>query len=199
MEKRPELNKNISIEDFRDFYWLKKELVHFCRVEGLSTQGGKIQIANRIEMYLKTGRKVGPSKVNKVKPTSQFDWNSEKLTPTTIITDNYKNSENVRAFFQNQIGSTFKFNVMFMNWMKQNTGKTLAEAVQEWHNIEARKKEGRKEIAPQFEYNRYIRDFLEANPDKTKAEAIQYWNVKRSMRGDNQYRQTDLDFEINEN
>ena len=26
MEKRPELNKNISIQDFKDFYWLKEEL-----------------------------------------------------------------------------------------------------------------------------------------------------------------------------
>ena len=52
MEKRPCLNKNITIEDFRDFYWLKEELIQFCRSEGLCSQGGKIEIANRIETYL---------------------------------------------------------------------------------------------------------------------------------------------------
>ena len=26
MDKRPNLNKKISIKDFQDFYWLKKEM-----------------------------------------------------------------------------------------------------------------------------------------------------------------------------
>jgi len=57
MEKRPELNLSISPKDFQDFYWLKKELVNFCRKEGLKTTGSKIEIAERIENYLKTGKK----------------------------------------------------------------------------------------------------------------------------------------------
>ncbi len=197
MEKRPELNSQMPVEDFRDFYWLKKELVQFCRTEGLSTQGGKIQIAQRIEAYLETGNKEDSSKHKKVKATSRFDWSKEKLTLNTVITDNYKNSENVRAFFQQHIGKKFKFNVQFMNWMKENEGNTLGQAVKAWQEIEITKKEKtRKEIAPQFEYNRYIRDFLEANPEKTKAEAIQYWNVKRSIRGNNRYAPSDLEFEL---
>ncbi|MGL5913858.1 MAG: DUF6434 domain-containing protein [Bacteroidales bacterium] len=58
------------------------------------------------------------------KPHSNFDWNVERLTLETIITDNYKNPENVRAFLTTEIGKHFKFNVLFMNWMKQNNGKT---------------------------------------------------------------------------
>ena len=82
-----------------------------------------------------------------------------------------------------------------MNWMKQNSGQTLAAAVQEWHKIKSDKKnKSRKAIAPQFEYNRYIRDFLEDNPDKTKEMAIRCWKIKRSMRGDNKYSKADLDF-----
>lgn len=196
METRPELNTAIAIEDFREFYWLKAELIQFCRKEGLSLQGGKIEIASRIETYLKTGEKAPPNKNKKPKPISKFDWNNENLTLATIITDNYKNSENVRTFFQENLGAGFKFNVKFMNWMKQNAGKTLADAVNAWHAIKLEQKnKPRKEIAPQFEYNRYIRDFLEDNPDKSKKEAIRYWKIKRSMRGDNKYRKSDLDFE----
>jgi len=61
MEQRPPLDKHISIDSFKAFYWLKKELTDFCRTEGLSPQGGKIAIAQRIERYLKTGEKKVPS------------------------------------------------------------------------------------------------------------------------------------------
>jgi len=54
-EKRPNLDKNLSIKDFQDFYWLKKELVTFCRKIGITSAGGKINIANRIKKYLNTG------------------------------------------------------------------------------------------------------------------------------------------------
>ena len=194
MDRRPELNKNISIEDFREFYWLKAELVQFCKKEGLSKQGGKIQIANRIEDYLKTGKKDRNLAKKGRKPISRFNWKIEELSLKTLITDNYKNTENVRSFFQKQVGKKFKFHVPFMNWMKQNTGKTLDDAVNKWKAIELENKDNkhRKEIAPQFEYNRYIRDFLQENPHKTKKVAIQVWKIKRSMRGDNVYRKSDL-------
>ena len=55
MDERPELTKNISIKDFRDFYWCKEELVNFCVREKLNSQGGKIDLANTIEDYIQTG------------------------------------------------------------------------------------------------------------------------------------------------
>ncbi len=191
MDKRPDLDKTISVEDFRDFYWLKEELIHFCKAEGLSRQGSKVEIANRIEHYLKTGKKLASKSTQKT--TSSFDWKNTPLSLATIITDNYKNTENVRTFFQTQIGASFKFNVKFMNWMKANTGKTLADAIEAWKTITATHKHNKqKEIAPQFEYNTYIRDFLADNPDLKKADAIQCWNVKRSLRGDNVYQKSDV-------
>ncbi len=33
---RPNLTKEISIKDFKDFYWLKEELQNFCRENGMS-------------------------------------------------------------------------------------------------------------------------------------------------------------------
>ena len=99
MEKRPALTKDISLKDFRDFYWLKEELLDFCRVEQLDKRGGKIELTKSIEKYLETGIKE-VAKVEKQKCLSKFDWNSEKLTLETIITDNYKNTENVRGIFQ---------------------------------------------------------------------------------------------------
>lgn len=193
-DKRPYLDKTISINDFKEFYWLKKELVQFCRSEGLVKQGSKLELSNRIEHFLKTGDK-NNSFIKTAKPISNFNWSIEKLTLETIITDTYKNSENVRGFFQEQLGPSFKFNVKFMNWMKENVGQTLEDAVKEWKRLKVmtKKNSAPKEIAPQFEYNRYIRDFLKDNPDKKKQVAIQFWKIKRSRRGDNVYQRSDLD------
>ncbi|WHX64633.1 SAP domain-containing protein [Peribacillus frigoritolerans] len=52
---RPNLSKDISIESFKDFYWLKEELQTFCRENGISSTGSKIEISDRIETFLRTG------------------------------------------------------------------------------------------------------------------------------------------------
>ncbi len=192
--ERPILNKEISLEDFNDFYWLKKELIHFCRTIGISSTGGKIEISNRIRTYLSTGEIIKQVK-NTHKIKSKFDWANEVLTKDTLITDSYKNGENVRNFFIQEIGSHFKFNVIFMKWMKENIGKTLAEAIIEWKRIEELKKDRNylSEISPQFENNRYIRAFLKDNPDLSSKDAIKFWKLKSSKRGSNEYDKKDLE------
>jgi len=194
MDNRPTLNNEISTKDFQEFYWLKEELVSYCRAEGLKTTGGKIEISKRIENYLETGLKNLKQSPKKIKPKSKFDWKKEVLSLETEITDNYKSTENVRKFFQNEIGENFKFNVKFMNWMKSNCGKTLKDAIAEWRQIhsEIKDKTKSKIIAPQFEYNTYLRDFLADNPYAKRELGIKLWKIKRSIRGDNKYRKDDL-------
>jgi hypothetical protein len=190
---RPNLDKNISLKDFEDFYWLKQELTDFCKTLGISSIGGKIEIADRIKHYLSTGEVV-KSETKKVKNTSKFNWDKEKLTRETIITDNYKNGENVRSFFMQEIGSHFSFNVVFMKWMKENAGKSLGEAITEWNRINGLKndKNHESEIAPQFEYNRYMRAFLKDNPELSSKDAMEFWKLKSGQRGTNEYEKTDL-------
>lgn len=192
MDTRPALDKHISLKDFQDFYWLKAELSAFCQAEGLSRRGNKQELAERIVTYLTTGEKTEPTPRRRA--SSKFDWSREPLTRDTVITDNYKNTQNVRAFFAREIGSHFKFNTRFMNWMKSHIGYTLGEAVQQWHTIRAEQKQATtpKEIAPQFEYNRYIRDFMADNPTLSRQVAIQCWKQKRAQRGDNAYHKSDL-------
>lgn len=191
MENRPNLNKEISV---KDFYWLKEELVKFCRTEGLKATGGKIEISKRIEKYLKTGQTDSEPNKIKINLNSKFDWNNELLSLETKITDNYKNTENVREFFKNELGANFRFNVKLMNWMKTNLGKTLKDAIEarERINIERKNSTKPKDIAPQFEYNTYLRDFLADNPTKKRDIGIKLWKIKKSLRGDNKYRKDDL-------
>jgi len=190
---RPKLDKYISLQDFKDYYWLKEELVTFCKTIGIDTTGGKIDITERIASYIQTGLVIKKVISRKQSRTSKFNWNNEVLSLDTILTDSYKNTENVRKFFTEKIGNHFSFNVLFMNWTKENTGASIRDAIEEWKKIYELKKDKnyKTNIAPQFEYNRYMRAFLADNPDKTSKDAMKYWKIKRSIRGTNEYEKTD--------
>ena len=55
MSERPDLNKELDGETFRSFYYLKEELVDFCRENNLPVSGGKIELTDRIACFLDTG------------------------------------------------------------------------------------------------------------------------------------------------
>jgi len=196
MDKRPKLNRETSVKDFQDFYWLKEELVQFCRRCGLKSSGGKIVINQRIINFLRTGKRTTKKSNQNTKAKSKFDWNKSVLKKDTKITNNYKNTENVRSFFQQSIGVKFEFNLKFMNWMKTNSGKTLNDAIKKWNEIEIKSKKSNKPkiIAPQFEYNTYIRDYLADNPKLNRDVGIKLWKIKKSLRGNNKYKKEDLKF-----
>jgi hypothetical protein len=192
---RPILNKRLSATAFSSYYWLKAELLSFCSAEGLPCSGSKCELIQRIIHYLNTGE---IQVLQNKKPQSKFDWKKAPLYRSTVITDNYTNGANVRAFFKREIGAHFRFNVPFIEWMKNNTGKTLEDAIEEWERIYKNKKDPKHSstIAPQFEYNRYIRDFLNDNPNLKLKDAIKHWKIKRTLKGTNQYSSTDLTFDV---
>lgn len=194
-DKRPPLDKKISSKDFKEFYWMKAELQSFCKSESIPQTGSKIELAERIIQYLETGTNPEIKKTTK-RSLSKFDWQNEELSLKTVITDNYKNTENVREFFSKHLGSSFKFNVKFMQWMKSNLGKTLGDAINAWKEIKMQNKLSttKKDIAPQFEYNTYLRDFLLANPTMSRSIGIKLWKIKKTMRGNNVYQKADLKF-----
>ena len=56
MNDRPVLDRNLDTKTFRDYYYLKEELVNFCRENGIPASGGKIVITDRIAYFLETGK-----------------------------------------------------------------------------------------------------------------------------------------------
>lgn len=195
MSKRPRLTPKTSADDFLDFYWLKEELVAFCRAQNLPVSGSKRVLTDRIATWLRTGVVAKPGKP-RTRSTSKFDWHSDRLTGKTILTDSYKNTQNVRRFFANAIGPQFSFNITFMKWLKTNSGKTLKDAVDQWHKIKTERSapDFEPQIAPQFEYNAYVQAFMKDNPTCKRSDAIACWKVKKSQRGHNRYLKSDLKF-----
>ncbi len=188
MPVRPILDKNLDSKTFRDFYYLKEELVDFCRENDLPVSGGKLEITDRIAYFLDTGKVLPASKVKKKAAAPS----PVMITEDAEIEADFVCSEKHRAFFKEQIGNGFSFNVAFQKWLKTNTGKTYKEAVAAYYEILEEKKKGKTKIDRQFEYNTYIRDFFEDNQGKTLDEAIKCWKYKKQLQGHNRYERSDL-------
>lgn len=186
MTERPVLDKNLDSKTFREFYYLKEELVDFCRKNGLPVSGGKIEIADRIAYFLDTGKVLSSSVIKKKAAVIS------NITKDTEIEADFVCSEKHRAFFKEHIGTCFSFNVAFQKWLKNNTGKTYKEALTAYYEILEEKKKGKSKIDKQFEYNTYIRDFFADNQGKSLAEAIKCWKYKKQLQGHNRYERSDL-------
>ena len=105
-----------------------------------------------------------------------------------VIPQNVVCSQELRAFFVENIGKGFHFKAEFQDWLHNNAGKTYKEAVAAYHSIEPP-----KEIKPQFEYNQYIRDFFADNKGATLKDAIRCWHWKKLQAGSHRYEKSDFD------
>lgn len=185
MEK-PVLDRKLDSRTFRDYYFLKEELVNFCWENGLPASGGKIELTDRIAHFLDTGEVISASKRKKTKAPVTDIYPDAKIEPDFVCTEKH------RAFFKEQIGAVFSFNVAFQKWLKSNAGKTYKEAIAAYYQILEDKKSAKTTIDRQFEYNAYIRDFFADNQGRTLQDAIKCWKYKKQLQGHNRYERADL-------
>ena len=199
-ENRPGLDDKLSAEDFKNYYWLKEELLQFCRTHNLKTAGGKIEIANRIAHFLETGE-AGNSTLSSefiavdpdsTLPRAGVPKSVDELQLDTVIGAGFKCTQIHREFFKRHAGPSFHFSTAIQNYFKENPTKTYQEAIEYW-NQEKQNKSSRKTIAPQFEYNRYFRAYFAdpQNKDKGRSAAIQAWKRRKSLPGSNEYNPAD--------
>ena len=186
MSERPELTIELKSKEFLEYYYLKEELVYFCRENGLPASGGKTELTERIAYFLDTG------KVLAAKTARTQKHKISTITRDSIIESDFVCSELHRAFFKREIGESFSFNVAFQKWLKSNVGKTYADAIVAYNEIKNTKKPGKKDIGSQFEYNTYVQDFFEDNKGASLEDAIKCWKYKKSIKGHNKYERTDL-------
>lgn len=191
LTERPEIADCADAEEFRRWYYLKAELQAYARAQGLKTSGGKFQITDRIAYFLEHGE--APVEALKVKPTSGFDWHSAELTPETVITDSYKNTQNVRRFMKEAVGPGFTFSIALMDWAKANQGRTLAEMAEEAKRLAAAKRAGAKAPdQPHNQYNAYTRAYFAHKPDGSAEEVRALWKARRGLPGPYVFHPDDL-------
>jgi hypothetical protein len=174
---RPALSSKLTASEFLRHYWLKSELVGFCRSVGLSSAGGKIEITQRIEVFLASGERMAPPSRATVGQSAKM---TDYFTLSTVIVPGFRCSQGLRAFFEREIGHSFHFNGVMREFITNRIGCTLGEAIQAY--LESKASPLKTEIAPQFEYNRHIREYFELHPGASRKEAIAAWKKKREDR-----------------
>lgn len=185
MKNRPDLSITMNREALTQYYYLKTELIAFCRTHALQTTGNKQELINRIALFLETGQKSSVQR-KRVKPAAKIIHLDELIGTNFVCTQAH------RAFYQEHIGKQFHFFVAFQKWLKNNPDKTYRDSIQAYYQLLTEKKQRITVIEPQFEYNAYIRAFFQDNQDKTLSQAITCWNYKKSAEGSHQYEASDL-------
>lgn len=185
---RPELKRDLDVQEFQSFYWLKEELQTFCRKNGMSASGSKIEITDRIAAFLQTGEIQKPLKKRK-SPTNEAILTDLNLD--IVITENHRCSQTVRAFFKSEIPK-FHFSTYIQNYFRENEGKTYRDVVNAWYKEQERKKEPlyKKQIGSQFEYNQFIQDYFAdpKNKGNYREDAIKAWYEIKKLPGSNKYK-----------
>ena len=193
--ERPAIESCLRGEDLRQWYWRKTELVDYARSLALPTTGAKFELLERIAHFLDTGETLRP---RRRAVTSRFDWSRAQLTPQTVITDSYRNTQNVRRFFQGHCGAGFTFSIAFMEWMRENVGKTLLDACDAYRALRAAASQAvhRTSIKAHNQFNQYMRDFLDDNPELGVDDVRRVWALKTqtaSANGRHTYEPADLE------
>ena len=192
---RPDINEIETGDELKRWYWLKQELVDFCKRTQLSYVGAKFDILEGIAIALDKGVTKTEKISQTAKPTSKFLWSKSLLSLDTVITDSYTNGPNTRKFFKQHCGEKFHFSIPFMDFIKNNCGKTLQDAINEWQrlNTQSKDKNFKSEIPAGNQYTKYIRDFFADNPNMTVEQARHFWKLKRSLPlGKHVYEKKDL-------
>ncbi|MFZ6027419.1 MAG: DUF6434 domain-containing protein [Chloroflexota bacterium] len=169
---RPSLTNQLDPAEFARCYWLKAELIAFCRQNHLPSGGAKQALAERIAGFL-----AGEKPSAEVSPRAQAGAMPTHFTRSMQVGAGWRCSQALRAFFEQEIGPRFHFDATMRDLIHHGCGKTLEEVILCWQSAQEQPPVER-EIAPQFEYNRHIRDYFKTHPGASLQEAIRAWKLK---------------------
>ncbi|MBV6646699.1 MAG: hypothetical protein KI790_14680 [Cyclobacteriaceae bacterium] len=201
--KRPIFEEIQTGKEFNRWYWLKSEMIQICKKADLPSRGSKFDLRDRIMRALDNESEVVTSLSHKKVSSGSLNWARAPLTLYTIIDHNVSFGPNFRNFMKSQIGPKFVCHSDFMEWMKNNNGKTLADAVVAWTRLEDRKKDPtfKRTIAKHNMLSQYVRDYLGDNPTKTLSDALACWKIKKQLPTENgfiAYSRQDIELKLTE-
>ncbi|MFK7965601.1 MAG: DUF6434 domain-containing protein [Burkholderiaceae bacterium] len=173
--RRPALTTALSVQAFRRWYWLKEELVAFCRKHSLPVSGSKLEVAERVGHYLRHREVLRPQARKNRRGAMP-----NVFTLKTVIGEGWRCNPALGAFFREHCGRGFRFNASMRAFIHEGAGLTLAEAIVCYEASIKRPKTPRP-IAPSLEYNQHTREFFKQNPGATRQQAIEAWWAKRRL------------------
>ncbi|SLM49937.1 conserved protein of unknown function [Nitrospira japonica] len=192
--KRPPLTANISIDEFRAFYWYLHELVEFCRNNGLPTGGQKLAVVSRIERFIRSGKRTGLAESTSIK--RRVSTAPRELSILTVVGNDFKCDVTARNFFKSVIGEHFHFTAHVNRFRRERLRRgirtTYGDLAREWLAEHERRKDPRykSKIERSWQYNQFVRDFAAdklRNRGKGMRGAAKAWNEIREHRGPHTY------------
>ena len=171
MSPRPPLSPSIDPAIFLEHYWLKDELIAFCREQGLRSDGPKRLLSLRVAAFL-DGSSPPPET-----PRRKTQFMPQNFSHDTVIGDGWRCSQKLRAFFQSELGAGFRFDRFMRDRIHNGSGQTLGQVMMEWRaNI---RNSVPSEIEPQFEFNRFVREYRSRAKGATHRDVVAAWRSYR--------------------
>ncbi|MFE1409647.1 DUF6434 domain-containing protein [Streptomyces sp. NPDC058746] len=180
-ESRPALTPQLSGAELRRWYWTLAELSTLAREMGLSAGGGKVAVTARLAAALDGLPAPAAAPAAPARPAARRTARqlAAPVDGGTVIPPGQRCSQVLREYFTREIGPGFHFDAFMRDYVTQNAGRTLADAVAHWHDTRARAAEP-QEVAAQFEFNRFLRAWHADHPGGTRAEALDAWKAHRA-------------------
>lgn len=170
-ENRPELTSEITSGELLRWYWLKIELADLARSLGLSPTGSKQDLTRRI-----IARLDGKPTLVKLRRAPAASALPEPLSTDTRLPAGQRCTQQLRHYFVEAIGPTFRFDGAMRDFIATAEGLTLGDAVHHWCASRTREQ---TVIGPQFELNRFLRDWHQHHPAGSHTEALAAWRLHR--------------------
>lgn len=171
---RPALCRSLDERDFRRWYWTLEELRRFARTLGLSASGSKAEVADRIAAALS-----GRSQPTRAR-SSTTNQMSGALTRGTLIPPDQRATQDLRRYFESEIGRSFRFNG-HMRALLRRGGVTLGDAIDYWYATLNSELPAQSES---LEYNRFTKAWHRAHPKGTPADSRAAWLRYRALPAD---------------
>lgn len=172
--QRPRLSPALTGGELLRWYWLKDELADFARALGVRSTGSKELLTQRLAAAL-DGRPFSEPAAKRATGSKQL---SGAPTASTVIPKGQRCSQLIRAWFIDQVGSSFGFDSQMREFFANTDGtQTLQDALN--HYLDTRE-QGQKSIDSQFEYNRFIRAWYTEHPESSREGLIEAWHDYRN-------------------
>lgn len=181
MKKRPTFVEIKSYEEFIKYYWYLSELKDICKIKGIDTSGGKIDLNHRIEEYYK-GFIIKPMKKTTVKKQDV-----ELTVKTRLLESGFAMRTQYREFFGEVLGvKNFHFTADMAAVLKKvRTEKDVEFTVQDLIDVYTGKSDYARYDTSSCQWNKFVKAFCEdpqnaALPNKLKTAAKVWKRVRES-------------------
>lgn len=173
VQMRPKLTSDLPVEEFKDWYWKKEELITFCKAHSIPSSGLKPELELRIAAFL--ARKPLP---DPTRPKAGEKLPSE-LRLETLIEEGWKCNPKLGAFFREHCGPSFRFNHNVRHFIHTQVGRSLAEAVECYRQTKGKP----QPPLAQNELNAFMKSFSNSNPGVSRTKMMLEWErLKKTPR-----------------